>query len=57
MVLCLKTSFLPFMGQVFDRIDADKSATLDTKELQQTSLPRAVRRDCVHRTFPECGGD
>jgi hypothetical protein len=24
MVLCLKTSFLPFMGQVFDRIDAIK---------------------------------
>jgi Ca2+-binding EF-hand superfamily protein len=51
-----KDEFLQFMGQVFDRIDADKNGSLDAKELMQTSLPRAVRRDCVHRTFPECSG-
>jgi hypothetical protein len=51
-----KEEFMQYMGQVFDRIDTDKSGSLDHRELRRTSLPRALRRDCVHRTFPECSG-
>jgi hypothetical protein len=51
-----KDEFLQFMGQVFDRADVNKNGKLEPEELQQTSIPRAVRRDCIHRTFPECSG-
>jgi hypothetical protein len=51
-----KEEFMEFMGRTFDRIDADKNGTLEPKELQQTAIPRAVLRDCVHRSFPECSG-
>jgi Ca2+-binding EF-hand superfamily protein len=51
-----KEEFMDFMGRTFDRIDADKNGTLEPKELRQTAIPRAVRRDCVHRAFPECSG-
>jgi hypothetical protein len=51
-----KEEFLEFMGRTFDRIDVDKNGTLEPKELQQTAIPRAVLRDCVHRSFPECSG-
>jgi Ca2+-binding EF-hand superfamily protein len=51
-----KEEFMEFMSRTFDRIDADKNGTLEPKELQQTAIPRAVLRDCVHRSFPECSG-
>ena len=38
-----KEEFMEFMGRTFDRID-------------ETAIPRAVLRDCVHRAFPECSG-
>jgi Ca2+-binding EF-hand superfamily protein len=50
-----KEEFMEFMGRTFDRIDVDKNGTLEPKELRQTAIPRAVLRDCVHRSFPECG--
>ena len=51
-----KDEFLQFMGQVFDRVDVDKNGVLEPKELQQSVIPRAILRDCVHRAFPECSG-
>jgi Ca2+-binding EF-hand superfamily protein len=34
-----KEEFLQFMGQTFDRLDVNKSGTLEPKELQQMTRP------------------
>jgi Ca2+-binding EF-hand superfamily protein len=52
-----RDEFLAFMGQTFDRLDANKSGTLETRELR----PMRSRRwwpsqDCEHVAFPECRG-
>jgi Ca2+-binding EF-hand superfamily protein len=52
-----KDEFIQFMGRTFDRLDVNKSGTLERKELLRAAIPRAVLRDCVHRAFPECGGE
>jgi len=51
-----KDEFLQFMGREFDRLDRDKSGTLEHRELRAIRNPNWPLGDCVRRAFPECSG-
>jgi Ca2+-binding EF-hand superfamily protein len=51
-----KDEFMQFMGQTFDRLDVNKSGTLEPRELRQMTRPNWLLGDCVHSAFPQCGG-
>jgi Ca2+-binding EF-hand superfamily protein len=51
-----KDEFLQFMGREFDRLDSDKSGTLEPKELRAIRNPSWPLGDCVRKPFPECSG-
>jgi Ca2+-binding EF-hand superfamily protein len=51
-----KDEFMQFMGQTFDRLDVNKSGTLEPGELRQMTRPSWLLGDCVRSAFPECGG-
>jgi Ca2+-binding EF-hand superfamily protein len=51
-----KDEFLQFMGREFDRLDVDKSGTLERKELRPIRNPSWPLGNCVRRPFPECSG-
>jgi Ca2+-binding EF-hand superfamily protein len=51
-----KDEFMEFMGKEFDRLDKDKSGTLEPKELRPIRNPSWPLGNCVRRPFPECSG-
>jgi Ca2+-binding EF-hand superfamily protein len=51
-----KEEFTQFMGQTFDRLDVNKSGTLEPRELRQLTRPNWLLGDCVRNAFPQCGG-
>jgi Ca2+-binding EF-hand superfamily protein len=51
-----KEEFLQFMGREFDRLDTDKSGSLEPKELRPIRNPSWPLGDCVRKPFPECSG-
>jgi Ca2+-binding EF-hand superfamily protein len=51
-----KDEFMQFMSQEFDRLDADKSGALETKEMRPIRNPSWPLGGCVRRAFPECSG-
>jgi Ca2+-binding EF-hand superfamily protein len=51
-----KDEFRQFMDQTFDRLDVNKSGTLEPGELRQMTRPNWPLDDCVHGAFPQCGG-
>jgi Ca2+-binding EF-hand superfamily protein len=51
-----KDEFMQFMGQTFDRLDVNKSGTLEPAELRQMTRPSWLLGDCVRSGFPQCGG-
>jgi Ca2+-binding EF-hand superfamily protein len=51
-----KEEFMQFMSQEFDRLDADKSGTLENKEMRPIRNPSWPLGGCARRAFPECSG-
>lgn len=51
-----KDEFMQFMGQTFDRLDVNKSGTLEPRELHPLTTPRGLLGDCVRVPFPQCSG-
>jgi hypothetical protein len=51
-----KDEFMQFMGQTFDRLDVNKSGTLEPRELQPLTMPKGLLGDCEHIAFPQCTG-
>jgi hypothetical protein len=51
-----KDEFLAFMGREFDRLDVDKSGTLEPGEVRPMRNPTWPLGDCVHVAFPQCSG-
>ena len=51
-----RDEFMQFMGQTFDRLDVNKSGTLESKELLPLTVPGGLLSDCVHLAFPQCTG-
>ena len=51
-----KDEFMEFMGQTFDRLDINKSGTLEPRELLPLTVPGGLLSDCVHLAFPQCTG-
>jgi Ca2+-binding EF-hand superfamily protein len=51
-----KDEFMQFMSAEFDRLDVDKSGTLEHKELRAVRSPGWPLGECYKRTFPQCRG-
>jgi Ca2+-binding EF-hand superfamily protein len=51
-----KDEFLQFMGREFDRLDVNKSGTLEPRELRAVRSPSWPLGDCVRVPFPQCTG-
>jgi Ca2+-binding EF-hand superfamily protein len=51
-----KDEFMQFMGREFDRLDADKSGTLEPKEMRPIRNPSWPLGSCARRPFPQCSG-
>jgi Ca2+-binding EF-hand superfamily protein len=49
-----KDEFLQFMGREFDRLDSDKSGTLEHKEMRPLRNPSWPLGSCAYRAFPAC---
>jgi hypothetical protein len=49
-----KEEFLQFMGREFDRLDVDKSGTLEQKEMLPLRNPSWPLGNCAKRAFPQC---
>jgi Ca2+-binding EF-hand superfamily protein len=49
-----KEEFLQFMGREFDRLDVDKSGTLEQKEMRPLRNPSWPLGSCAERAFPQC---
>jgi phosphoglycerol transferase MdoB-like AlkP superfamily enzyme len=50
-----KEEFLQFMGQTFDRIDANKNGSLEHVEVRRMRSPNWIFPNC-RRAFPACDG-
>jgi EF hand len=51
-----KDEFMAFMGETFDRLDANKSGTLEQREVRPLTTTRNwIWPDC-RRAFPSCRG-
>jgi Ca2+-binding EF-hand superfamily protein len=51
-----KDEFMQFMSAEFDRLDVDKSGTLEHKELRPVRSPGWPLGECYKRAFPQCRG-
>jgi hypothetical protein len=51
-----RDEFMQFMGQTFDRLDVNKSGTLEPKELLPLTIRKGLLSDCEHLAFPQCSG-
>jgi Ca2+-binding EF-hand superfamily protein len=51
-----KEEFMDFMGKTFDRLDVNKSGTLEHGELHRMAIPKWPINDCEHVAFPQCTG-
>jgi Ca2+-binding EF-hand superfamily protein len=51
-----KDEFMQFMSRTFDRLDVNKSGTLEHRELHSLVAPGGLLGDCVHTPFPQCSG-
>jgi Ca2+-binding EF-hand superfamily protein len=51
-----KEEFMEFMSAEFDRLDANKSGTLEHRELRRVRSPDWPLGDCYKRGFPQCRG-
>ena len=51
-----RDEFMAFMGRTFDRLDVNKSGTLEPSELRPLVTPGGLLGDCEHVAFPQCTG-
>jgi len=51
-----KDEFMQFMSAEFDRLDVDKSGTLEHREVRRMRGPDWPLGDCYKRAFPQCRG-
>ena len=51
-----KDEFMQFMSREFDRLDVDKSGTLERREMRAIRNPDWPLGQCYKRPFPQCSG-
>jgi hypothetical protein len=51
-----KDEFMEFMSREFDRLDVNKSGTLEPREMRPIRNPSWPLGGCARRPFPQCSG-